>query len=829
CIQINMAWGLPKLPGLTFSDPTKTQFHLYPSLKLQQGYRFPDMKVRGPGGTDTDVDSNAFAQPEDSVNYDPSLTYGRVKQAALPAVIPHWVTYDKRCLNFTAFFKQGVYDSPVETYRVRLVNIIYFLEDDSMTVMEPRVRNSGIWQGRLVKRGKIPKNDLGEYWHWKDLDVGKDICIYGKVFHTCTCDLYTREWLESQGIELSKEEEIPQDPYSQKEFWKSQPIPKKPKAKEDTLRRFLEYDGKVLAFDVVWDDRDSFLGQLGKYKLFYYLQDDRIAIKELHDGQGGKDPFPLLLKKMKLPKKWKEKPVTFPSIVMEISEEEVTEYYAPIDLIIGETIYVLGRRFLIYDCDAFTRTYYKSMLNIEQPPPIDIPHAPKKEFKRRFPPHIGIGSPEDTLQSCFGLIPKPPFKDLIRYNLNANKYLRYLCELEYIHPEDEGRKFVLAYSLADGTVKIGEIPRRNSGIIEGKFLQAMRLQLPDSDPNFPTYYTPDKFYIGAVIPVFKHRFKIVGCDLYVYRYMSANPDKFPPDVIDNVRNYHMREGNLHDELTAAAREEQAAETRAQLAKIGQSAVAEPSAMEKCLAALDVVEGSATPARPPTPPQTTERISYDESLRIARTSKASADDVLPLKGILKSGAPRDDHQKVVCFSGPEIATKKQEKPKYAVYPPGEQPPYDEDPDFCDRYRDPGAKERAERRAKDECAYDIVPPTVHHGGSNYEPDPDKQKQHFPGYLGTYGVDCKEVPEYMRLPSDAYEKVKHLRKEVPDISPAAVRVAEHPREPPPPVDTCVNPPPAATGPCAPRKEEDVAFACPHVEPILPCCDPETRDTKL
>lgn len=74
--------------------------------------------------------------------YDPSLTYGRVKAAAVAQVIPHWVHYDKRCLNFTAFFKQPVYDSPDEAFRVRVVNIIYFLEDDTMTVMEPQVRVS---------------------------------------------------------------------------------------------------------------------------------------------------------------------------------------------------------------------------------------------------------------------------------------------------------------------------------------------------------------------------------------------------------------------------------------------------------------------------------------------------------------------------------------------------------------------------------------------------------------------------------------------------------------------------------------------------------------
>ncbi|XP_075982784.1 EF-hand domain-containing protein 1-like [Anticarsia gemmatalis] len=819
-----MAWGLPKLPGLTFADPTKTQYHMKSTLRYYQGHRFPDTSVKGPGGTGTDVDSNAFALPEDSVNYDPSLTYGRVKQPALPAVVPHWVHYDKRCLNFTAFFKQPVFDNPDENYRVRVVNLVYFLEDDSMTVMEPRVRNSGIWQGRMVKRGKIPKNDLGECWHWKDLDNGKDICIYGKVFHTVSCDLFTKEWLESQGVELSKEEDLPVDSYTQKERWKSVAPPKRSKAGDDPLLRFLQYDGKVLTFNVVWDDRDSAFGELKDYKLFYFLQDDTIAIKELHDGRGGKDPFPMLLKKSKLARKWKEKPVSFPSSVLETTEEEITtEYYSPKDLIVGQTIFILGRRILIVNCDKFTRNYYRSMLNIEQPPPVEVHKESKKEFPKSLPPHIGIGSPEDTLQSCFGLLPKPPHKDVIKYNLNANKNLRYLCELDWIHPEDDGRKFVLSYSLADGTIKIGEIPRRNSGITGGKFLKSMKLQTPESDPNFPTYFTPERFFIGAIVPVFKHRFRIIGCDLFVYRYMSANPEKFPQEVIDNVRNYHLREGNLKDEFEAAVRDEQAAETRAQLARIGMAAVAEPNAMERCLTALNVVEGSATPPRPPTPPMTTDRISYDDTLRSTRASKPTCDNILPLKGILKSGAARDDHQKVVCFSGPAADEHREPaKPKAITYPPGQQPHFNEDEDFCQQYKLPDDKERAERRARNECAYEIVP-----GAQQTSiPGEEDEKSKLPGYLGTYGVDCKEIPEYMRLSPDAYERVKKLRREVPEISPAATRIADYPRLSPPPVDACINPPPEQTGPCARKKEEDVAFACPHVEPKKPCCDPDLRE---
>ena len=52
--------------------------------------------------------------------------------------------------------------------------------------------SSGIPQGKLIKRQRLPKNDLGEYWHWKDLNLGINVTFYGKVFHICDCDAWTR-------------------------------------------------------------------------------------------------------------------------------------------------------------------------------------------------------------------------------------------------------------------------------------------------------------------------------------------------------------------------------------------------------------------------------------------------------------------------------------------------------------------------------------------------------------------------------------------------------------------------------------------------------------
>lgn len=132
---------------------------------------------------------------------------------------------------------------------------------------------------------------------------------------------------------------------------------------------------------------------------------------------------------------------------------------------VGETIFVLGRRMLLYDCDEFTRNYFKNALCIEQSPGFHITEEKKIQPERQMPPHDGIGSLEDSLQNTLTFMPKPPKKDVVRQILNANKYLRYEMMFDVVHPEDSIRRFILNHSLADGTCTILEPPIRNSGII----------------------------------------------------------------------------------------------------------------------------------------------------------------------------------------------------------------------------------------------------------------------------------------------------------------------------------------------------------------------------
>jgi hypothetical protein len=124
----------------------------------------------------------------------------------------------------------------------------------------------------------------------------------------------------------------------------------------DGLKQYLDNDRKVLSFKVLWHDK-TLEGGYNYFTLNYYLADNTVEVKEVRFQNSGKDPFPLLLRKQKLPKK----PVLTHYPGMSLAKEE---YYKPEDISIGKTINIFGRDCIIYDCDLFTKAYYRYNLGI---------------------------------------------------------------------------------------------------------------------------------------------------------------------------------------------------------------------------------------------------------------------------------------------------------------------------------------------------------------------------------------------------------------------------------------------------------------------------------
>jgi hypothetical protein len=135
--------------NLTF-DFQIGRFHRSHTLGFNNGYSMPKRPEKGIGGVRIPYNQLSENDLDDLANFRPTLTYGQARQAPPEDFVPAHVAWDKKVLKFNAYFKQTVHESPNEHFRVRPVKIYYYLEDDSISVVEPVVENCGMPQGKVL-------------------------------------------------------------------------------------------------------------------------------------------------------------------------------------------------------------------------------------------------------------------------------------------------------------------------------------------------------------------------------------------------------------------------------------------------------------------------------------------------------------------------------------------------------------------------------------------------------------------------------------------------------------------------------------------------------
>lgn len=105
-------------------------------------------------------------------------------------------------------------ENPNENYRIRKCTVFYYLDDDTMHIIENKVENSGIPQGVFLKRHKVPlPEDAQNSYSWRDMNLGFNLNVYGRVFRIIDCDEFTRSFYTNEGQALNRAEEYPDDPF----------------------------------------------------------------------------------------------------------------------------------------------------------------------------------------------------------------------------------------------------------------------------------------------------------------------------------------------------------------------------------------------------------------------------------------------------------------------------------------------------------------------------------------------------------------------------------------------------------------------------------------
>jgi len=484
-------------------------------------------------------------------------------------------------LRFHAYFEEFPAGLPPGARQIRRCDILYYLEDHTIKVVEKQVSNSGVTQGVLCRRQPVVLQH-GAEMTIHDLRFGEATPIFGVEYFIYDTDVATRNFLIENDV-FYEEDLTPFEPpedyhtqyrlslqpdstagewgkfHSKKNDNKTYADASRGVLTDNSLREgFNKYGTSTLKFHCVWDNRNMLYGDKLEFSLNYYLADDTIEILGIPSPNSGTSESKLkLLKRGKLPKDF----VTMGNLGQRPKKDECVEWQ---DLYIGCRLEVYGRCLLVCEADSRTRDFYiENNLPLgegifEEVPPVIIQ-------KREIPPPTGFGSEEDSMRSVSGsLIPGPaPVK-----KLGENKILSFHASLLSGGIDDVDRRFVISYYVTDKTIKILEPPVRNSGFTGGVFLSRREVKKQSG-----SIVTHADLYIGCHFQVLKHVFLLLDASDSTLKWLEDPIRGLPRSsyyfILEKIRPKAFEDaksGRLHDKFEVIV-ETKGLATEADLTKI----------------------------------------------------------------------------------------------------------------------------------------------------------------------------------------------------------------------------------------------------------------------
>ncbi|XP_069995746.1 EF-hand domain-containing protein 1-like [Penaeus vannamei] len=524
--------SLPLLPGYTFMDPLALQKPIKQSLGWKKGVPLVDP---APLPILSEADSQDLARQERS------LQFGvRRRSRTPPRFLPEWAVLEKKVLRFSGYFTEHV-EGTGQVCRIRPVVVYYYLLDDALMVTEPRTPNSGLDQGRQLGRQRVPHPE-GGFWHWTHLNLGMDLCLYGRHYIICDCDAFTKDFLLSEGTELGKPLPIPVDPYD---------VLRKSRAESPSRWSDLRphsaplapsgLRGLALKFDVMVEESEGGRPAASPAVLLYRPEDQTVELRRPShlDHTEIKKFSPVILRAVKVPK-YDTRKAGF----VDIGEEEQMEVWlTPRDLAPPTTVTIFGRRVMVTGCDDLTRRFLLEYYGVENAPGMKQVEATKADER---------GSSGRTQSD---IVPRPLVRRGIRDPRDAT-VLRFAAQLDTPDNKEGDRNFIMIYHVADATIEIKELAR--PGGLGGRVLSRSHVPKPQPEGDergagryaAEDVYTLNDFYIGSILDVWGRRYVLTGADRYVLSYVRQHAEEISPKVLSSLATF-FGEDEKHEPQIAA--------------------------------------------------------------------------------------------------------------------------------------------------------------------------------------------------------------------------------------------------------------------------------------
>ncbi|MPC18889.1 EF-hand domain-containing protein 1 [Portunus trituberculatus] len=363
-------------------------------------------------------------------------------------------------LRFKGYFTEQV-EGGRAVCRVRPVVIYYYLVDDAIAVTEPRTPNSGLDQGRLLNRQRMPHPD-GGFWHWTHLNLGETLILYGRHYIICDCDPFTKEYLLSEGTELGNPVPIPPDPYT----LMRQSRTETPHRTSDLRPHSAplvppQLRGVLLKFDVMVEEVEDGRSRASPAVLLYRPQDLTVELRQpsYFDYTEIRKFSPVILRAVKVPL-GDSSEGTIGGVINIGEEGEKGEWLLPRHLIPPASVTIFGRRVLVTGCDAFTQRFLQDYYGADNIPGMKYVETKKpdesgssgktqSDIVPRHRPRRGLLIPQDAT---------------VVYHSHS-VVLRFLAKLDSPLGTEADRTFILTYHVVDATLELTEKARSSSHII----------------------------------------------------------------------------------------------------------------------------------------------------------------------------------------------------------------------------------------------------------------------------------------------------------------------------------------------------------------------------
>lgn len=468
---------------------------------------------------------------------------------------------DDFVVRMRGYFEETVSESSFEKERIREVCIRFYTKDNSVAITEMGGRNCGFTAGNILSRRQVPKSvgTPGDILLLGDFQVGAGVLIYGQMYHITDMDKRSRRYFrEVVGQEVPAPLSVPEDNFSRaaaaaatrstKCLITSEDMDRKRAIEQQLTGIFTKHSTEDIAvtkeflkntinahltYLALWDDRGSISGDLHFCALRVFLENNTIEIAESRPENCGRSGGPILVSRQRIPR---------PSADLSRSKyQEHTygklmknDFLCPEELQVGETYVIYGKPFFVYDCDAFTRNFVQEKFDLKIRDAIDISPFVKTEKKASVfypPPPNGFGSEKDTRTNWLSLTGKPAKPDHDKLQRESGRVMKFAARLvDSIVPGDTEREFVIAFYRETNEVEILEKPKRNSGMMGGRFLAKGSHR--KSMPNGTTVlFTPEDFEVGKVVRIYERPFLLLANDEGTQRILAGTDKEITPDRI----------------------------------------------------------------------------------------------------------------------------------------------------------------------------------------------------------------------------------------------------------------------------------------------------------